>query len=200
MGNVTKSQPSTILSPNGNSLAVFVDGITGIIKLKDVQGNIEPLSNYNPNSLYGSFYDTTTQIALGNNTPTPMTYNTTDFSNGISIVNNSRISVSQSGIYNIQFSAQLDRVSGSGVVAIDIWLRKNGQNVANTNTKVTMTGNSNQSKIVASWNFFVSLNAGEYAELYWNTPTTNIVLLYEAENLIIPHPATPSIILTAVKI
>ena len=88
MGNVTKSQPSTILSPNGNSLAVFVDGITGIIKLKDVQGNIEPLSNYNPNSLYGSFYDTTTQIALGNNTPTPMTYNTTDFSNGISIVNN----------------------------------------------------------------------------------------------------------------
>ena len=46
MGNVTKSQAQNILSPNGNSLAVYIDGVSGVISLKDVQGNTEPLSNY----------------------------------------------------------------------------------------------------------------------------------------------------------
>jgi hypothetical protein len=46
MGNVTKSSQNNITSPNGNSLAIFVDGVTGIIKLKDVLGNIQPLSDF----------------------------------------------------------------------------------------------------------------------------------------------------------
>ena len=46
MGNVTKSQQNNITSPNGNSLAVFVDGITGVMKVKDVIGNIQPLSDF----------------------------------------------------------------------------------------------------------------------------------------------------------
>jgi hypothetical protein len=43
---VTKSQQNNITSPNGNSLAVFVDGITGVMKVKDVNGNIQALSEY----------------------------------------------------------------------------------------------------------------------------------------------------------
>lgn len=71
MGNVTKSQPQNIMSPDGNSLAVFVDGVTSVLKLKDIQGNIEPLSNYIPVSEispfeYGS-YDTAIQPRFGNN-------------------------------------------------------------------------------------------------------------------------------------
>lgn len=46
MGTVTKSGQNNITSPAGNSLAVFVDGKTNILKLKDIEGNIEPLSNY----------------------------------------------------------------------------------------------------------------------------------------------------------
>jgi hypothetical protein len=46
MGNVTKSQQNNITSPNGNSLAVFVDGITGVMKVKDIMGNIQPLSDF----------------------------------------------------------------------------------------------------------------------------------------------------------
>jgi hypothetical protein len=43
---VTKSQQNNITSPNGNSLAVFVDGITGVMKVKDIMGNIQPLSDF----------------------------------------------------------------------------------------------------------------------------------------------------------
>jgi hypothetical protein len=46
MGNVTKSQQNNITSPNGNSLAVFVDGITGVMKVKDIMGNIQPLTDF----------------------------------------------------------------------------------------------------------------------------------------------------------
>lgn len=43
---VTKSQANNISSPNGNSLAVFIDGVTGIMFIKDVNGIVEPISNY----------------------------------------------------------------------------------------------------------------------------------------------------------
>lgn len=46
MGNVTKSQANNILSPNGNSLALFVDGADGEIKIKDIYGNVQLLSDF----------------------------------------------------------------------------------------------------------------------------------------------------------
>lgn len=46
MGNVTTSKANNISSPNGNSLAVFVDGDDDIIKVKDVRGNVQNLSDY----------------------------------------------------------------------------------------------------------------------------------------------------------
>jgi hypothetical protein len=71
MANVTKSQPQNIMSPDGNSLAVFVDGVTSVLKLKDIQGNIEPLSNYIPVSEISPFEygacDTSIQARFGNN-------------------------------------------------------------------------------------------------------------------------------------
>lgn len=57
MGSVTKSQKQNIKSPDGNSLALFVDGNDDIIKVKDVRGNVEFVSNYL--TKFGSFYDTT---------------------------------------------------------------------------------------------------------------------------------------------
>ena len=46
MGNVTTSSQNNITSPNGNSLAVFIEGTTGEMKVKDVMGNIQPLSDF----------------------------------------------------------------------------------------------------------------------------------------------------------
>jgi hypothetical protein len=198
MNNVTKSNSNNILSPNGNSLAVFVDTETDELTLKDINGITEPFSNYL--SKFGSFYDTTTQTALGIDTPTPMKFNTTDISNGVSIEDDTKIVVEKKGYYNIQFSAQLDRVSGSGVVSIEIWFRKNGIDIPNSNTRVTMSGNINQSHLVASWNYISYIDIDENIEIMWNTPTLNIKLVSEPADTIIPYPAIPSVILTTIKI
>ena len=46
MSKVTTSSQNNITSPNGNSLAVFIDGVTEVMKVKDVMGNIQPLSDF----------------------------------------------------------------------------------------------------------------------------------------------------------
>jgi hypothetical protein len=198
---VTKSQLNNITSPNGNSLAVFVDGVTGVMKVKDIMGNIQPLSDFLPPFKFGSFFSTVTQSATTINTPKAMTFNNTDaFSSGVSIVSNSQITVDTTGIYNLQFSAQIDRVTTSGVDKIEIWFRKQGVDIPNSTTKVTVSGSANQAKVVASWNIYLSLTAGQYVELMYSVTDLQVQIVTEAENLVVPYPATPSVIVTIEKI
>ena len=158
MGNVTKSSKSTITSPSGNSLAIFVDGSDNQLKLKDVRGNVQLISDYiknqsnNYSPKYGSFYDTTNQQG---GSIKAFTLNTTDFSDGVSIENNSEITFSELGKYNIQFSAQLIK-SGGQKENIWFWLSHNGNDVPDSATVLEM-GNNN-TYLLASWNFFVDVN------------------------------------------
>ena len=170
----------------------------------DVSGNVVETTSIAARN-YGSFYDTTIQIASGVGQADAMMLNSTDVpaTNGISIVNDSfgnptEITVTKASIYNIQFSAQLNRVGGGVLRQISIWLRKNGLNVTNTNTHISVQSNSN--KVVAAWNFVISLNAGDNVQLMWSVEDIDIELLYEAENLLVPHPATPSVILTITEV
>ena len=149
--------------------------------------------------IYGSFYDTTTQ-SVASGQVKAMELNTTDISGGISIANNSlgrptRITVNTTGVYNLQFSAQLNRTTGGSAKQIDIWFAVNDVNISNSNTGVTMQ--ANDGKIVAAWNFFVSLTAGQYVELMW---TQNDAIDILAEVAGVNYPATPSVIVTMNKI
>lgn len=202
MGNLTVSQPTNIRTPDGNSLAVFIDGVTGVLSLKDAIGNVQTLENtLYPNLYIGSFFSTQTQNATIINTPKAMTLNNTDaFSSGISVASNSQITVNSSGIYNLQFSAQIDRVSGTGLDVLDIWYRVQGVDAPNSNTKITIAGNVNESKVVASWNFYISLNANQYVELMYSVTDLAVQIVAETANLSVPHPATPSLIVTMQKI
>jgi hypothetical protein len=141
---------------------------------------------------YGSFYDTTTQTAAAINTAYPMTFNTTDLSFGVTRGSpTSRIFVDRPNVYNIQFSAQLDKTAG-GVGLVWIWLRKNGVNVPDSAGQIRIQGNN--AEILAAWNYIIQLNAGDYIELMWEVDDTSVQLLAEAATGI--HPSIPSVILT----
>ena len=120
-------------------------------------------SNGVSNLSVGTFYDTTSQTVLSGASAS-ITLNTPVISDGISVASNSRLTVTRAGIYNLQFSAQIITTTG-GSPDLHIWLRKNGTNVANSNTGVTLK-NQNEN-YVAAWNFVESLNPGEYLELVW---------------------------------
>lgn len=141
---------------------------------------------------YGSFYDTTTQTAAAINTAYAFTYNTTDLSNGVYLGSpTSRVYVDRLGVYDIQFSAQLDNTSG-GSHLIYIWLRVNGTDVANSASQVRLKGTDGE--LVAAWNFVQNFNAGDYFELMWSVDNTSVQVLHQAAAA--PVPAIPSIILT----
>jgi hypothetical protein len=149
---------------------------------------------------YGSFYSTVTQTNPVGNVPRSMSFNITDTSNGVSISGstspfNTYIKTENAGIYDIQFSAQLDKTD-SGTDEILIWLRKNGIDLTDTATTVSLVGNN--AKNVAAWNFFVNSAANDYYQLIWYSPDTNIRLLAEVAGG--GHPGIPSVILTVNRV
>lgn len=141
---------------------------------------------------YGYFYDTTTQTAALINTAYGMTFNTVGMQRGVTIgTPTSRIYVDRTGLFNIQFSAQLDKTTG-GTAFVYIWLRHNGADVANSATQIRIQGNN--AETVAAWNFVEFMAAGDYFELMWSTDDTACQIL--ASPAAAPVPAIPSVILT----
>ena len=140
---------------------------------------------------YGSFSDTTDQTANVANTAYEVRFNTTDFSQGHYIRNNTEIVANTSGVYNYQFSMQLTSTSGSPVDAY-IWIRKNNVDVPNTATIITF--NSNKQYGVAAWNYFSDMAAGDHLHLMWAVTDTRVSIAAPPATSFCP--AVPSVILT----
>ena len=149
-----------------------------------------PRQNRTPR--YGSFYDTTTQTAAVINTAYGITFNTTDLSYGVTVGSpTSRIYIDRPNVYNVQFSAQVDKTAG-GVGLVWIWLRKNGTNVPDSSGQIRIQGNN--AELVVGWNYIIELNSGDYIELMWEVDDTSVILLADPASAV--HPSVPSIILT----
>ncbi len=147
---------------------------------------------------YGNFYDTTTQTASATpNTALPMTLNSTVAADGFSIVSGSRITAEHDGTYNLQFSAQLDKTD-SGNDDVDIWFRKDGVNVPDSNTRLTLVGNN--TKLVAAWNYLDYLASGSYIEIMWYSDDIDLRILSQASSSNPDRPAIPSIIATITQV
>lgn len=141
---------------------------------------------------YGTFYDTTTQTPAAINTAYAVTFNTTDLSFGVYRgATTSRIYVDEPGVYNFQFSLQLDNTSGGNHLAY-IWCRINGVDVANSASQIRLKGNYGE--LVAAWNFVLSMKDGDYFELVYSVSDVAVQLVAQAAAA--PVPAIPSVILT----
>lgn len=146
---------------------------------------------------YGSFTDSTTQTIVAN-TATPVTFDTTEESDGVAIgTPTSRIVITNAGTYNIQFSLQVDKTDG-GQDDATIWLRVNGNDVPRTATDITVEQSAR--RLVAAWNFVYTFTAGQYFELVWSTPDNRMRLLAAGTRTGPVRPAVPSVILTVTQV
>lgn len=178
--------------PAGNQGSTGATGLQGATGLTGAGG----ASGY-----WGAFWSNQDQSAANTTTAYPITLNNTDpNSTGVSVVSNSRVTFANAGVYNIQFSAQADRVSGSGSDSIDIWFRKNGTDIPESNTVVTVAGGTAAAKTVAAWNYMLNLAAGDYVELVWRTSDINLQLIHEGTATSPTRPAIPSVIVTAQQV
>ena len=151
---------------------------------------------------YGAFSSTVTQSGSAN-TILSMSFNTTDVGGyGVNITNGTRITVANTGLYNLQFSSQLDRTT-SGTNIVTIWFVYTGSNIANSATDVTITGNAATNPVVAAWNYILPMISGSYVEIYWshNDNVDNKVELKAVAPRTNPaRPAVPSVIATLTQV
>ena len=150
------------------------------------------------NAPYGAFQDSTDQAAANTTTAYAITFDTTDFSNGVTLSNSSRLNVSQASIYNLQFSIQFANTTNDGQ-DVDVWFRKNGTDIANSNNRFHLTqrkSSGDPSHLIAAMNFFVSLAANDYVEIMWRPTSTSVSIEHFDASSSPTRPAVPSVIAT----
>jgi len=143
---------------------------------------------------YGAFSDITDQTALAN-TATGVLWGTTDYSSGISVASNTRITVTKAGIYKFDFNLLLKNTNSSSHIA-SFWLRKNGTDIANSNTDATVPaqGGGIPGTAVVTIVFTLQLAASDYIEVIWSTPNVAVTLDFTAAQTSPTRPVTPSVI------
>jgi len=121
--------------------------------------------------------------------------NTTNLSNGISLVEESKITVANPGIYNFSWSAQINNNS-SGIKNIYAWIKKNGTSVDGSNGLVSVHGSAGgiDGHTIIAWNYFVNLVANDYVEFWWSP--TDQKLTIDSYEPVAPAPATAAVIVT----
>ena len=110
-----------------------------------------------------------------------------------------RIYTEHTGLYNIQFSAQLHTTSNESC-DFSVWFAMTGSNIANSNTDFSIEKVSGGGFQVAALNFLTPITSGSYVELYWSKTTANGQLQYKGTQSTPTRPATPSVIVTVTQV
>ena len=151
------------------------------------------------NAPYGAFQDSTDQTATNTTTAYAITFDTTDYSNGVTLSNSSRINVSQDGLYNIQFSIQFKNTTND-TQDVEVWFKKNGTNVDKSNSRFGLQARKSSgdpSHLIGALNFYVNLTTNDYIELMWRVSDVGVSIEAYGTNTSPTRPAIPSVILTA---
>jgi hypothetical protein len=145
---------------------------------------------------YGAFSSYVTQTAAAN-TATQLTFNQTDFANGVSLTG-SNITVANAGVYNLQFSVQASSLDNAPI-DISIWLRQNGVDIVGSTGLIGMLarkGPADPSHDIKGWNYFLSMNANDNVQIWWSTPSTNVSIKYYPVGTSPTRPSTASVVAT----
>jgi hypothetical protein len=151
---------------------------------------------------YGQFWSNVSQTIASANTEYRFAFNNTDVNSNVVLgtgASNSRIIINQTGNYNIQFSAQVDKALGGGTTASAyIWFKKNGTAIPDSAGFVTLDQNL---QVVQSWNILANVaNVGDYYEIAYAASATVFSFPTIAGNVTVGYPASPSIIVTVTPV
>lgn len=141
---------------------------------------------------YATYITTTNQTVSAANTATLVTNWQAEDTNK-SYVSGTRMYVEESGDYLLIWSAILARSSAS-TAKVDLWIRINGVDLTNSNTRTHISGSSAEAIVTAS--FILDLEAGDYFEVVFSSDVSD-ARLQAFSGLTSPtRPAIPGIIAT----
>lgn len=191
-GKLVNYQPT---APNAAIL------VAAVLEKSNTNGVILVRPTIMPRLHFGSFSDIGTQNAAASNTATAVIFNTTELASGHQVITyanvaNSAIQATRPGLYNYQFSLQFTS-SSSSRAKIWIWARKDGVDIPNSSTVVSIE--SNGGVLAPAWNFVVSMNQNDNFQIMWATDTHDKVSMFYQANTAF-CPAIPSALLSVTQV
>ena len=153
-----------------------------------------------PTRWFGSFYDSGSQVAGNTGSAYAMTFQYTDYANGIS-ASSSSIIFAHAGVYNVQWSGQFENTDSNDHDAC-IWMKKNGVDVVGSTGLVSIPAKHGTipGHTINGWNYIMPVNAGDWLQLYWQVDSTAVTIQYYPGQINPTRPDTSSILLTAVQV
>jgi hypothetical protein len=144
---------------------------------------------------YGAFSSDQDQVTTAN-TATLMTLNTTDFANEVSIAT-SKITVANSGIYNLQFSAQFQNTDVQ-LHDVYIWLKQNNVDITGSTGFVSIPNShgGTPGHLIIGWNYFLEMDANDYVEIYWSPTDAAVTIQHLNASGTPTKPSTQSVVAT----
>lgn len=146
----------------------------------------------------GAFSSTVSQTAASTTTAYVVTLNAVDFEGGISLVEGSKLTAANTGVFNFQFSLQLAN-NDTAPQDIDVWFRKNGVDIPNSNSRFGLAARKSAGDpfhTIGTVNLFVELMGGDYIQLVWRSSSANASITAYPAGTSPTRPAIPSVILT----
>ena len=178
--------------------------VAAVLSVDATDGEIFVRPTIEQQKYYGVFSDSTTQTPAAIYTPYAVTFNTTDFANGVSRgTPTSHIVVADSGLYKFDFSFQVES-SNASAKKMWIWPRVNGVDVPNSNSEITLTGNG--TVLVPSWSWTLSMQANQYFQIMYAVENTAIAITSKAAQTgangtaAFARPAVPGVILEVTEV
>lgn len=150
---------------------------------------------------YGQFQSQTDQTAAAIDVAYAVTYDQSDFLDGVTLSSGSRLTVPTEGVYTVTFSIQFKNTTND-VQDVDIWIRKNGIDIPDTNSRFSISARKNAgaaSHLIATTPIMVELAANDYIQIMWHVTDTGVSIEHFPAVTAVPgttpaHPATPAAI------
>lgn len=192
-GRTNNTGKVTLATGNATTTTIYDDriGYNSLIFLTPVSA-----AAYTDSMPYGAFQSLADQ-SITANTATAMTLDTTDYTNGVYLSNSSRMNVRNTGIYNFQWSGQFQNTD-TQLHDVTVWIRKNGSDVVGSAGFISIPNSHGgvDGHIIAGWNYFIELTAGDYIELYWSATNAAVSLQFYGTQTSPTRPSTASLITT----
>lgn len=187
------AMPSAATPLTGAELIPLVQGGS------NVQSTISNFGEYARTKYFnhGAWQDLTNQTGSIDN-GTPFTFNTADVLDGVTLVDNSKLTVPLAGVYNIQWSGQFQNVENT-IENVTVWLRINGVDVAGSAGVISLAARKSATifaRTIIGWNYFLSLTAGQYVQIVWLPSIASITVPSFPASITPAHPSTASVIVT----
>lgn len=200
--SIFRINPTTGLHFEANNTAVNIDW-NELSYLNGARSNIQAqLDNLDPDlssnqGYWGNFWNSNTITNPSANGINAVAFPTADANNyGFSVSNSSRIVAGHAGIYMFIATIQINKSQGSTDEDVFFWIRQNGVDVPDTAFKETIKAEP----ILATANWQLKMNAGDYFQLMWSSPDIHVQLVAYGAGTTPTKPAIPSVILTASQV